>query len=184
VIVDEFTGRLMPGRRWSDGLHRRSSKEGVKIRVKIRRWPRSPSRTISACTRAGRHDRYGGDGKRRILQDLQTRMVVIPTNRKRSAPKNNEWSTAPRWRSSATPPRKSRSITPRVSGAGRTISVEKSSTSPASKEDGVRHEVLNAKNHEREAIDRGAGRSQRTVTVSTNMAGRVPIFFSAATPSS
>ena len=51
VIVDEFTGRLMSGRRWSDGLHQAvEAKEGVPSRRRTRRWPRSPSRTISACT--------------------------------------------------------------------------------------------------------------------------------------
>jgi preprotein translocase subunit SecA len=51
VIVDEFTGRLMPGRRWSDGLHQAvEAKEGVPIQARTRRWPRSPSRTTSACT--------------------------------------------------------------------------------------------------------------------------------------
>ena len=51
VIVDEFTGRLMPGRRWSDGLHQAvEAKEGVAIQAENRRSPRSPSRTISACT--------------------------------------------------------------------------------------------------------------------------------------
>ena len=51
IIVDEFTGRLMPGRRWSDGLHQAvEAKEGVGSSARTRRWPRSPSRTISACT--------------------------------------------------------------------------------------------------------------------------------------
>jgi preprotein translocase subunit SecA len=51
VIVDEFTGRLMAGRRWSDGLHQAvEAKEGVRSRPRTRRWPRSPSRTTSACT--------------------------------------------------------------------------------------------------------------------------------------
>jgi preprotein translocase subunit SecA len=51
VIVDEFTGRLMSGRRWSDGLHQAvEAKEGVRSRTRTRRWPRSPSRTTSACT--------------------------------------------------------------------------------------------------------------------------------------
>jgi preprotein translocase subunit SecA len=52
VIVDEFTGRLMPGRRWSDGLHQAvEAKEGVKIEKTSRTLP-SPSRIISACTRS------------------------------------------------------------------------------------------------------------------------------------
>ena len=51
VIVDEFTGRLMSGRRWSDGLHQAvEAKEGVRSRPRTRRWPRSRSRTTSACT--------------------------------------------------------------------------------------------------------------------------------------
>ncbi len=52
IIVDEFTGRLMPGRRWSDGLHQAvEAKEGVRAsRPRIRRSPRSRSRTTSACT--------------------------------------------------------------------------------------------------------------------------------------
>ena len=53
VIVDEFTGRLMPGRRWSDGLHQAvEAKEGVAISARTRRSRRSPSRTTSACTRS------------------------------------------------------------------------------------------------------------------------------------
>ena len=52
IIVDEFTGRLMPGRRWSDGLHQAiEAKEGVAIARKTRPWPPSPSRTTSGCTR-------------------------------------------------------------------------------------------------------------------------------------
>jgi preprotein translocase subunit SecA len=51
VIVDEFTGRLMAGRRWSDGLHQAvEAKEGVAIQAENQTWPRSPSRTTSACT--------------------------------------------------------------------------------------------------------------------------------------
>ena len=51
VIVDEFTGRTMPGRRWSDGLHQAiEAKEGVAIRRKTRLSRRLRSRTSSACT--------------------------------------------------------------------------------------------------------------------------------------
>ncbi len=51
-IVDEFTGRLMPGRRWSEGLHQAvEAKEGVTVRGRRRLWPPSPSRTTSACTK-------------------------------------------------------------------------------------------------------------------------------------
>ena len=53
VIVDEFTGRLMPGRRWSDGCIRRS-RQGKRPRLspRTRRWRRSRSRTTSACTKS------------------------------------------------------------------------------------------------------------------------------------
>jgi preprotein translocase subunit SecA len=52
IIVDEFTGRTMPGRRWSDGLHQAvEAKEGVRFARKTRPLRPSPSRTISACTR-------------------------------------------------------------------------------------------------------------------------------------
>jgi len=51
LIVDEFTGRLMPGRRWSDGLHQAvEPRRGCGSRVKTRPLPPSPSRTISGCT--------------------------------------------------------------------------------------------------------------------------------------
>jgi preprotein translocase subunit SecA len=51
IIVDEFTGRLMPGRRYSDGLHQAlEAKENVRSKTKTRPWPPSPSRTTSACT--------------------------------------------------------------------------------------------------------------------------------------
>ena len=55
IIVDEFTGRLMPGRRYSDGLHQAlEAKEGSRSKTKTRPWPPSPSRTTSACTKSWR----------------------------------------------------------------------------------------------------------------------------------
>ena len=51
VIVHEFTGRLMPGRNWSDGLHQAvEAKEGVRVRKRTRRWPRSRCTTSSSST--------------------------------------------------------------------------------------------------------------------------------------
>ena len=51
VIVDEFTGRLMFGRRYSDGLHQSiEAKENVKVQGESKTWLRLPSRTTSACT--------------------------------------------------------------------------------------------------------------------------------------
>jgi preprotein translocase subunit SecA len=55
VIVDEFTGRTLPGRRWSDGLHQAvEAKEGVPVQRENQTLARSPSRTCSACTRSCR----------------------------------------------------------------------------------------------------------------------------------
>ncbi len=53
IIVDEFTGRLMFGRRYTEGLHQAiEAKEGVKSPPRARRWPPSPSRTTSVCTKS------------------------------------------------------------------------------------------------------------------------------------
>jgi len=72
IIVDEFTGRQMPGRRWSDGLHQAvEAKEGVKIGAENRPWRPSPSKNYSACTKSWRHDWNAGNGKRRSSGDLQ-----------------------------------------------------------------------------------------------------------------
>ena len=75
VIVDEFTGRLMPGRRWSDGLHQAvEAKEGVQNRA------RKPDaghhhlpELLPHVQEAVRHDRYGRDRGHRVPRDLQTR---------------------------------------------------------------------------------------------------------------
>jgi preprotein translocase subunit SecA len=72
IIVDEFTGRTLPGRRWSDGLHQAvEAKEGVPSSARTRRWRRSPSRTTSACTRSCRHDRHGRHRGLRVPADLR-----------------------------------------------------------------------------------------------------------------
>jgi preprotein translocase subunit SecA len=53
IIVDEFTGRLMSGRRWSDGLHQAvEAKEGAAIQAETRPWRRSRFRTISVCIKS------------------------------------------------------------------------------------------------------------------------------------
>ena len=56
IIVDEFTGRLMDGRQWSDGLHQaveaKDARDGVKIKEEPRPWPPSRSRTTSSSTRS------------------------------------------------------------------------------------------------------------------------------------
>ena len=71
VIIDEFTGRMMEGRRYSDGLHQAlEAKKKSRFKTKTKHWPRSPSRITSAFTQTLGHDRDGTDRSRRIYADL------------------------------------------------------------------------------------------------------------------
>ena len=118
IIVDEFTGRLMPGRRWSDGLHQAvEAKEGVKIQREnqtlatitfqnyFRMYKKLAGMTGTADTEAAEFEKI-----------YKLEVTSIPTNRPAAAPRIFRTScTAPKKRSSATPPRKSRSCTKRAS---------------------------------------------------------------------
>jgi preprotein translocase subunit SecA len=176
VIVDEFTGRLMAGRRWSDGLHQAvEAKEHVKIQSEnqtlasitfqnyFRMYAKLSGMTGTADTEAYEFNEIYG---------LET--VVIPTNRppKRLDKQDQIYKTA-RERYDAV----IRDIRecfergqPVLVG---TTSIENSELlSHLLKQAGLPHEVLNAKQHAREAaIVAEAGRPQR-ITIATNMAGR------------
>jgi preprotein translocase subunit SecA len=176
IIVDEFTGRLMPGRRWSDGLHQAvEAKENVKIEREnqtlatitfqnyFRMYKKLGGMTGTAETEAAEFQKtYNLD------------VTVIPTNRKMIRIENADVvyrTEEEKFRNAA---KEIKTLTekgqPVLVG---TISVEKSEKlSALLKRMGVKHEVLNAKHHEREAhIVAQAGR-KGAVTVSTNMAGR------------
>ena len=72
MIIDEFTGRILEGRRWSEGLHQAvEAKEGVAIPRRTRRSRRSPCRTTSALRQALRHDRYRPHRGDRVHEDVQ-----------------------------------------------------------------------------------------------------------------
>jgi preprotein translocase subunit SecA len=176
IIVDEFTGRLMPGRRWSDGLHQAiEAKEGVKIEREnqtlatitfqnyFRLYKKLAGMTGTADTEAAEFNK---------IYNLD--VVVIPTNKPMIRKDHNDIvyrTEAEKWRNAAKDiAQRHETGQPVLVG---TISVEKSEKlSGILKKMGVRHEVLNAKNHEREAyIVAQAGR-YGAVTVSTNMAGR------------
>jgi len=176
VIVDEFTGRLMPGRRWSDGLHQAvEAKEGVKIQREnqtlatitfqnyFRMYKKLAGMTGTAETEAAEFQK---------IYNLD--VTVIPTNRTLIRIENPDVvyrTEVEKFRNAAKEIKKfNETGQPVLVG---TISVEKSERlSGILKRMGVRHEVLNAKNHEREAsIVAQAGR-KGMVTVSTNMAGR------------
>ena len=176
VIVDEFTGRLMPGRRWSDGLHQAvEAKEGVKIEREnqtlatitfqnyFRMYKKLAGMTGTAETEAAEFEKI-----------YKLDVMVIPTNRPLLRKEHQDIvyrTEEEKFRNAA---REIKSLNekgqPVLVG---TVSVAKSEKlSGILKKMGVRHEVLNAKNHEREAtIVAQAGR-KGAVTVSTNMAGR------------
>ncbi len=176
IIVDEFTGRLMPGRRWSDGLHQAvEAKESVKIQREnqtlatitfqnyFRMYKKLSGMTGTAETEAAEFQK---------IYNLD--VVVIPTNRPLIRKENPDVvyrTEEEKFRNAAQEIKTfNEKGQPVLVG---TISVQKSEKlSSILKRMGVKHEVLNAKNHEREAsIVAQAGRKDM-VTVSTNMAGR------------
>ncbi|MFQ5587685.1 MAG: preprotein translocase subunit SecA [Nitrospiria bacterium] len=176
IIVDEFTGRMMPGRRWSDGLHQATeAKEGVKIA--------NENQTLASITFQNYfrlYEKLGGmtgtaDTEAAEFQKIYNlEVIVLPTNRKLR--RVNEADVIYR-----TEKEKFHAIAEQIieyTQAGRpvlvgTISIEKSEQiSALLKQKGVPHSVLNAKYHEKEAeIISQAGR-KGAVTIATNMAGR------------
>ncbi|MBV9670972.1 MAG: preprotein translocase subunit SecA, partial [Acidobacteriales bacterium] len=176
IIVDEFTGRLMPGRRWSDGLHQAvEAKEGVKIErenqtlatITFQNYFRMFNKLSGMTGTAETEEAEFG-------KTYKLDIVVIPTNRKmlrQEFPDIVYRTVKEKFNAVADEIAKLHETgQPVLVG---TISVEKSERlSNVLRKMGIRHEVLNAKNHEREAhIVAQAGR-KGAVTVSTNMAGR------------
>ncbi len=176
VIVDEFTGRLMPGRRWSDGLHQAiEAKEGVAIRKEdqtlatitfqnyFRLYKKLSGMTGTAETEAAEFDNI-----------YKLDIVVIPTNRQMRRIENQDvvYRTA-KEKYLAVAEEIERLHAQRQPVLVGTTSIEKSELlSEILKKKGVRHVVLNAKFHEKEAeIVAQAGRLGM-VTIATNMAGR------------
>ncbi len=176
IIVDEFTGRLMPGRRWSDGLHQAvEAKEGVAIRKEdqtlatitfqnyFRMYKKLSGMTGTAETEAAEFDKI-----------YKLDIVVIPTNRKMQRIENPDviYRTA-KEKYFAVADEINRLHTEKQPVLVGTTSIEKSELlSEILKRKGVRHVVLNAKFHEKEAeIVAQAGRFGM-VTIATNMAGR------------
>ncbi len=176
IIVDEFTGRLMPGRRWSDGLHQAvEAKEGVAIRKEdqtlatitfqnyFRMYKKLSGMTGTAETEAAEFDKI-----------YKLDIVVAPTNRKMQRieyPDVVFRTTKEKYFAVADEiARLHENKQPVLVG---TTSIEKSELlSDILKRKGVRHVVLNAKFHEKEAeIVAQAGRLGM-VTIATNMAGR------------
>jgi preprotein translocase subunit SecA len=176
IIVDTFTGRLMPGRRWSDGLHQSiEAKEGVNIRKEdqtlatitfqnyFRLYQKLSGMTGTAETEAAEFEKI-----------YKLEIVVIPTNKPLLRLENPDVVFR-------TEKEKYKAVAENIAelhAKGQpalvgTTSIEKSERlSAILQKKGVKHVVLNAKFHEREAeIVAQAGRSGM-VTIATNMAGR------------
>ncbi|HYR68609.1 MAG TPA: SEC-C metal-binding domain-containing protein, partial [Candidatus Dormibacteraeota bacterium] len=176
LIVDEFTGRLMPGRRYSDGLHQAiEAKENVKVEGEtqtlatitiqnyFRLYEKLAGMTGTAETEANE-----------FWHTYKRDVIVIPTNQPvRREDSNDVIFKTRREKYNALVDEIAELHEGKVPVLVGTISVEASETlSRLLKRKGVPHSVLNAKYHEQEAgIVAGAGR-RGAVTIATNMAGR------------
>ncbi len=176
IIVDEFTGRMMPGRRWSDGLHQAvEAKEGVKVAEEnqtlatitfqnfFRMYEKLAGMTGTADTEAAEF---------KSIYNLD--VVVIPTHMKMIRIDYPDVIYK-------TEKEKFRAVVQEIKELyekGRpvlvgTVSIEKSEMlSRMLKRAGIPHSVLNAKHHEKEAEIIAKAGQKKTVTISTNMAGR------------
>ncbi len=176
IIVDEFTGRLMPGRRWSDGLHQAvEAKEGIRVQSEnqtlasitfqnyFRMYDKLSGMTGTADTEAPEFAK---------IYDLD--VLVMPTNRPmiRDDLADVVYKSKHEKFNAVAEEIKERNATGQPILVG-TIAIETSEMLARKLSKlGVRHNVLNAKHHEREAeIVAQAGR-KGAVTISTNMAGR------------
>ena len=176
VIVDEFTGRLQPGRRWSEGLHQAiEAKEGVSVQKE--------SRTFASITYQNYfrlYDKLAGmtgtakTSSEEFYKVYGLEVIEVPTNKPVMRKDNNDLIFQSETGKFAAVARGIKELhqkgQPVLVG---TVSIEKNELlSNFLKREGVPHEMLNAKNHEREGeIIANAGKKGK-VTVATNMAGR------------
>jgi preprotein translocase subunit SecA len=176
IIVDTFTGRLMPGRRWSDGLHQSiEAKEGVKIRKEdqtlatitfqnyFRLYKKLSGMTGTAETEAAEFEKI-----------YKLEIVVIPTNKPLLRKENADVvyrTEKEKFKAAADDiGLLNEQQQPVLVG---TVSIEKSERlSAILQRKGIRHVVLNAKQHEREAEFVAQAGRLGMVTIATNMAGR------------
>ena len=176
IIVDEFTGRMQPGRRWSEGLHQAiESKENVAVQKE--------SRTFASITYQNYfrlYDKLAGmtgtakTSSEEFYKVYGLEVIEVPTNKPIVRKDQNDLIFQ-------TEQGKFGALARHVKGLHQkgqpvligTVSIEKNELlSNFLRREGVPHEMLNAKNHEREGeIVSGAGQKGR-VTVATNMAGR------------
>ena len=175
-IVDEFTGRVLEGRRYSEGLHQAiEAKEGVRIKEE--------NQTLATITIQNYFKMYDklsgmtGTAKTQLTEFEETysiSVVEIPTNRPNIRKDEQDLiykSEDAKWNAVADDIiERNANGQPVLVG---TVSIEKSEIlSNVLNKRGVSHNVLNAKNHEREAIVVAQAGRKGAVTVATNMAGR------------
>jgi len=176
VIVDEFTGRLMEGRRYSDGLHQAiEAKEGVKVERE--------SKTLATITYQNYFRMYkklSGMTGTAITEEAEFRhtygldVIVIPTNKpiRRLDQPDLIYRNAPAKYKAVVAEIKEAYAKKQPVLVG-TTSIEKSEyLSTLLKKNGVPHEVLNAKYHEKEAEIVSRAGEPGSITIATNMAGR------------
>ena len=176
VIIDEFTGRAMPGRRWSDGLHQAiEAKEGISIRAEsqtlasitfqnlFKLYDKLAGMTGTALTEAGE-----------FLKIYNLNVVAIPTNKPIQRKDLDDKIYADQGD-------KFRAVVDEIKdihATGRPILVGTTSIEVSEKvsrileRNGIAHNVLNAKHHEREAEIISQAGQEGSVTIATNMAGR------------
>jgi preprotein translocase subunit SecA len=176
IIIDEFTGRMMEGRRWSDGLHQAvESKEGVEIEPEnqtlasitfqnyFRMYPKLSGMTGTAMTEAPE-----------FFDIYRMNVVAIPTNVDvRRVDEDDEfYKTMPEKFAAIAKEIKTRQEKGQPVLVG-TVSIEKSEMlSEFLTREGIKHSVLNARFHEQEAHIVAQAGSMGAVTIATNMAGR------------
>ncbi|MEM8918818.1 MAG: preprotein translocase subunit SecA [Pseudomonadota bacterium] len=176
VIIDEFTGRMMDGRRWSNGLHQAvEAKEGVQIEPEnqtmasitfqnyFRMYPKLSGMTGTAETEAAE-----------FFEIYKMNVVTIPTNKPvQRIDENDEFykNTIDKFKAIAKNIKEhAEKGQPVLVG---TVSIEKSELlSDFLEKEGVKHNVLNARFHEQEAHIVAQAGSPGAVTIATNMAGR------------
>ncbi len=176
IIVDPFTGRLQPGRRWSEGLHQAiEAKEGVEIKKETRAvasitfqnyfrfYKKLSGMTGTAQTSAEEFFK---------VYDLE--VITVPTHKEIQRIDNNDFifqTEKGKWRAIAKKVKElQEKDRPVLIG---TVSIEKNELLSAYLTgEGVRHTVLNAKNHEREGEIIAQAGAKGSVVVATNMAGR------------
>jgi preprotein translocase subunit SecA len=176
IIVDEFTGRLMPGRRYSDGLHQAiEAKEGVEIRRE--------SKTLATVTFQNYFrlfEKLGGmtgtakTEEEEFLQIYRLETIVVPTNRDVTRQDRQDLifkNTRGKYMAVAKRVKEAHQIgQPVLIG---TVSIEKSELlSNFLQKEGIPHSILNAKFHEKEAEIIAKAGIKGAVTIATNMAGR------------